>query len=326
MQIVTPSGRLLLCLITVAFMLAYLVVALSVQGENIWRGITALGGSGACLVLALSLVNYLLRYLRWSAFLAVLGHRLPPAPNLASYLAGFAFTASPGKAGEAVRSLFLREQGVGYPQSLAALFTERLLDVLAICLLVAITAAQIPGYRGPAIVAGVLLLALLYALGMPGSRRGVEWLGARLPRRLQGLAQHVGQLVGAAGELLVPRRLYPALAIGMVAWAAEGLGLYWLCRALLLAVSPEAGVAIYSVGILAGAASFFMPAGLGGTEAAMTALLMASGATLSAAVVVTVLCRVATLWFAVILGVAALLWLEWFLRKKAKRPGDACKP
>ena len=315
MQIVTSSGRLLLCVITLVFMLAYLAFALAIQGESLSRGLVTLGAGGACVVLGLSLLNYLLRYLRWSVYLRILGHRLPLAPDLASYLAGFAFTASPGKAGEAVRSLFLRDQGVDYAHSLAALFAERLLDVLAICLLVAITAAQIPGYRTPAILAGGLLIALVFALGQPGAIRGVEWMGARLPGRLKGLSDHLVRLMQASAQLLVPKRLFPALAVGLVAWAAEGVGLFWLCRALSIDLTLEAGIAVYSIGILAGAASFFIPAGLGGAEAAMTALLLGAGASLSAAIVVTVLCRVATLWFAVVLGVVALLWLEWFLRK-----------
>ena len=51
------------------------------------------------------------------------------------YLSGFAFTVSPAKAGEAVRSLYLRSYGVTYSQSIAALFVERLQDLLAMVLL-----------------------------------------------------------------------------------------------------------------------------------------------------------------------------------------------
>ena len=57
--------------------------------------------------------------------------------------------------------------------------------------------------------------------------------------------------------------------------------------------------------MLAGAVSF-LPGGLGGTEATMVGLLAWSGMALPDAVAATVLIRVCTLWFAVLLGVAAL--------------------
>ncbi len=57
--------------------------------------------------------------------------------------------------------------------------------------------------------------------------------------------------------------------------------------------------------MLAGAISS-LPGGLGGSEATMIALLSLCGVPLPIAISATVLIRLATLWFAVLLGVAAL--------------------
>jgi uncharacterized membrane protein YbhN (UPF0104 family) len=43
----------------------------------------------------------------------------------------------------------------------------------------------------------------------------------------------------------------------------------------------------------------------------MTGLLLTAGLTLPEAVAITLICRLATLWFAVGVGAAALLWLEY---------------
>jgi uncharacterized membrane protein YbhN (UPF0104 family) len=67
---------------------------------------------------------------------------------------------------------------------------------------------------------------------------------------------------------------------------------------------------IYALAVLAGSAAFFLPAGLGGMELVMTTLLVAQGAPLPVAVVATLLCRIATLWFAVLIGMAAALTVE----------------
>jgi uncharacterized protein (TIRG00374 family) len=63
------------------------------------------------------------------------------------------------------------------------------------------------------------------------------------------------------------------------------------------------------MGMLAGAISF-LPGGLGGAEAAMVALLLTNGVVLGTAVLATVICRAVTLWFAVLLGIVAMLILE----------------
>jgi uncharacterized membrane protein YbhN (UPF0104 family) len=67
---------------------------------------------------------------------------------------------------------------------------------------------------------------------------------------------------------------------------------------------------IYALASLAGSAAFFLPAGIGGMEIVMTTLLVAHGAPLRTAVIATLLCRIATLWFAVLIGVAASAAIE----------------
>jgi uncharacterized membrane protein YbhN (UPF0104 family) len=60
---------------------------------------------------------------------------------------------------------------------------------------------------------------------------------------------------------------------------------------------------------LAGAALFFMPGGIGGTEAAMVGLLREiAGVGEGVASLATVLTRAATLWFAVAIGFVALFF------------------
>jgi glycosyltransferase 2 family protein len=63
---------------------------------------------------------------------------------------------------------------------------------------------------------------------------------------------------------------------------------------------------VFSVGSLAGALSF-LPGGLGVAEASMTGLIRALGdVTKASAAAATVLIRLATLWFAVALGLVGL--------------------
>jgi uncharacterized protein (TIRG00374 family) len=67
-------------------------------------------------------------------------------------------------------------------------------------------------------------------------------------------------------------------------------------------------VAIYAAAVLLGAISF-LPGGLGGTEAAMIFMLVKVGFDVTSATAITFICRVATLWFAVALGLLTMLIL-----------------
>jgi uncharacterized membrane protein YbhN (UPF0104 family) len=53
-----------------------------------------------------------------------------------------------------------------------------------------------------------------------------------------------------------------------------------------------------------------MPGGIGGMEVVMTSLLVARGAPLPVAVIATLMCRLATLWFAVMIGLVVTAFLE----------------
>ncbi len=53
-----------------------------------------------------------------------------------------------------------------------------------------------------------------------------------------------------------------------------------------------------------------IPGGLGSMEAALVALLNYFGVPLPSAVAATVLIRLATLWFAVAMGLGCLIWLQ----------------
>ena len=70
----------------------------------------------------------------------------------------------------------------------------------------------------------------------------------------------------------------------------------------------------YGAATIVGAVAL-LPGGLGLTEAGMTgALLQVGASTTPVAMAATILCRLATLWWAVALGVVALLWHQRTMR------------
>ena len=99
------------------------------------------------------------------------------------------------------------------------------------------------------------------------------------------------------------------ISIGLVAWGAEGVAFYYIMHVLGSDLTLQGALFIYAFSMLVGALSF-LPGGLGGTEATMVALLMLHNIPQPQAVAATVLIRIATLWFAVALGILALSMTE----------------
>lgn len=262
------------------------------------------------LILGLSLLNYFLRFCRWQWYLARLGHVLPPLTHLAYYVAGFAFTTTPGKVGEAIRSIYLRPHGVGYADSLAALFVERFLDLLAVLLLGLLVGRLFSDVWWPSVCAAVLIVAVLAAAATPALRTLVTaWLGRSRSPRVRRLGAQVHSLLLSSEALLSSRMLLGGVALGLIAWAAEGTGFYLILRDLDVEVTAPVAIGVYAAGMLIGALSF-IPGGLGSTEATMVLMLTVLGMEVTGAIAATIVCRVATLWFAVALGFGALAAVE----------------
>jgi uncharacterized protein (TIRG00374 family) len=319
--IATRSKRRALIAIAALATLVYLGGAFAVDSARIVAAIQQLAWVGCGLVLSLSGANYAVRFERWRTFLTRLGHRLPFGRHLLYYLSGFAFTVSPAKAGEAVRSLYLRGYGVSYSQSIAALFVERLQDLLAMVLLASLIVSDRPTYRPLVLGALVLVLALVWAATIKALPAILERLSGHFRRaRIVGLLSAISNLLRSSRALLQPQLLILGTVAGVVSWGAEGLGFYVICQALQVEVPLLSAIGIYALAVLAGSAAFFLPAGLGGMELVMTTLLVAQGAPLRAALIATLMCRIATLWFAVLIGMAAAVTVEMNPKRAALEP------
>ncbi len=262
------------------------------------------------LAILLSLVNYLLRLVRWSIYMSRLGHALDFRFNLLSYVAGFGYTLSPGKLGEIIRGRYLKEKNVPFSHTAAAVFVERLMDMMAMMALAAVAVVSTQYYAVmpvllAAIVGILLLLGFAPWLKIADWAYGVTWI----PAKLHHIVEKICHAFTSAKSLLHPSLLISSFLIGLLAWGCEGVGLMVLGKIPHeAAMDVWQAVGIYSISIIVGVLSF-LPGGLGGTEAVMAGLLDLQGYPVSSAILLTFLCRFSTLWLAVILGWAAIFAL-----------------
>jgi glycosyltransferase 2 family protein len=257
-------------------------------------------------VLALAFANYLLRYVKWSTYLRVLGIRVPAGVNLTVFLGGLSMTVTPGKVGELLKSYLLREAaGVPMARTAPVVMAERVTDLIALVLLMLSGFFTFRRFHGVLLAVSGLLLAFLLVVSSRRASLALLGLFARLPG-LSRFGHKLEEFYESTAALFRPGPLLLATALSTAAWFCECFGFY-----LVLGGFPDStpqlllAVFIYSATTLGGVVA---PGGLGVTDGSMTALLSYTAAfTVATAGAATLIIRLCTLWFAVLVGVVALL-------------------
>lgn len=260
-------------------------------------------------ILALSLGNYLVRFVRWQYYLGKLGVALGVGRSLTVFIGGLTMSVTPAKLGEFLKSYLLWEReripvGVTAP----VVFAERVTDSTAIILL-CVTGVGLFQYQWE-IGASMLGIMALFGALVAFRKRVVEWFSRRFMPVPQGDSDNQARekMRQAAQEVLRPRMVAVGTAIGAVAWFLECVGLYLVIEGFggETQVTLVAATFVYAFSTFAGAVAL-IPGGLGVTEGSIAGLLIGLGIARSIAVSATILVRVCTLWFAVGLGAAFLL-------------------
>ena len=267
--------------------------------------------SSLLLALSLAMANYLIRYLRWVYYLRLLHADVPTRVNGLVFFSGLAMALTPGKIGEVSKSFLLRDLArVPVAVSAPAVVMERVTDLLAIAVLSLGALLLLPfgaafAFAGVAVLGGILFVLPL----RPGGGRIL-----RLP-----FIQRWGPFLESSGRSLatlsLPRPLLIALALSTLAWLSEGVALWVVIRGLDLSLPLANAVPVYAASTLIGAVSL-LPGGLGGTEGSMVVILEQLDLPRDGASAATVLVRLCTLWFAFLLGIVSLLWLQRYPRSR----------
>lgn len=310
------SGAVLsLALVTFVYLGA--LVWVDAQGGLMRLAPNLMGVLGTLITVAMT--SWLVRFCRWHWLTHRAGFTPSATRSLLAYLAGFSFTATPGKVGELIRIRYFEPMGLP-PRLVVGLFIyERCLDLLAVLLLATLAAHQFEQFRIASAFAVVLVVVVLAVAGNPA------WLAA-LARTLD--CRHFGRLAMAtrvvAGGLADARRwanwidVTVSLGLGLLAWGLLALSFHWLLGRLGADVPVLTALAIYPLSMLVGAASM-LPGGLGSTEATIVILLVSSKVAAEVAVLAAVGARLSSLWASILFGVMSM-WISEVLRNRKTEP------
>ena len=244
-------------------------------------------------------------------------HRVPLIGSFRIYFASYALSASPGRAGESIKSLFLkRRYQIPISHTIAGLLCERFTDLLAVMLLISFGA-----FSGIQAKWAVVTLATIQ-LGVILLMRHPEWLKrsmlapVRKRPKVNRLIVSIESLIDRTSLLLGFGVLLGGVFLAAMSWVIEGIALYWLFQGLGVdSITVLQAIMILAASDLIGAISF-MPGGIGGAEATLISLSILYGAGQTEAVAATFLIRFATLWFGVGLGVMAMFWEQSIAKRE----------
>lgn len=261
-------------------------------------------------VLLASLAAYLLRAVRWQWMLGRQGYAVAFPVSFVSYIAGFALTASPGKAGELIRIRYFGALGIPASAVLACFVLERAFDLLVLLALSTLVWGTAPGVN--IALAFVFLLGTLVVLAARNPRIGVWFLVRARNLRLGLVARLIKVLIiglKRSAAIATPLNLCIICGLGFVAWTIQIAGFIIMMKALEIELPVGTMLGIPPLAMLVGAASM-VPGGLGTTEVATVVILGSFEVELLRAAQVAIAMRAGSIWFAILIGIGAVIHLE----------------
>jgi len=268
------------------------------------------------LVISLTIFSWFIRGIRWWWLIRSLDIKVQLFKSLYVYIAGFAFTATPGKVGELMRARYLNTSIECSKSVFAAFVFERFMDLLVVLMLGVIffynTQYVGIGIAFIAVVIGVITMLIFLVQGPFFARRDIIDRG--LLNRFVRAIVWLQASVDAGKKWMNFRDLSISILCGFVAWGSLSLAFVVMLFQFAPSVDCSEALGVYPLAMVVGAASF-IPGGIGSTEAAIVALLTDIGIVTELAIAVAVGIRVSTLWLAVMIGLIVAIKFELELAK-----------
>ncbi len=258
------------------------------------------------IALLLSFANYLVRFTKWHYYLSLLQIPLPRKDSFKVFLAGLVMSATPGKFGEIFKSYLVKQiNQTPISRSAPIVLAERFTDFVALVLMSLLGITLHPqGLSIFAISIGIILLVLLLVSWKTAAQLFLGWIGS-LPL----INKHRDKLTTAYEStytLISPKPLFWTTLISIVSWFCECLAFYLVLWGFNAPIPLLPATFVYAFATIMGAL-LITPGGIGPTEVTMGGLLLLllevpKGIATSA----TIIIRLCTLGFAVVVGLIVL--------------------
>jgi uncharacterized protein (TIRG00374 family) len=265
------------------------------------------------IILGLSFVSYFIMGIRQKIFLKRLGIKLKTKESLLLYFSGLSMSITPGGAGEAIKSYYLKKKyGHKISKTFPLVLIERFHDLGVVISVIAFTLIFLQ--ISEVIIVEIIIIPLIIIAYVLVRIKKLFVKTINFFNRIKKLEKIFGGILKSYDgmyEMLDPKTTIKAWAIGIIAQIFFALSVY----SVFLAFDQDFGFifttqVVYS-SILFGAISL-LPGGVGLTEITTVNFLTDKGMEISLATSITIMLRLVTIWFSTIIG---LITTKIFLKE-----------
>ena len=291
-------------LVLIFAIIIYVILGIYADFGDLLSALESFDWRYVILLLGLTTLSYLIRFVRWNFFLKGVGVNLNLKDNLFIYLSGLSMTITPAKAGEVWKGWLIKDiNGDSLSKTVPVVISDRLTDMLA---LVIFSLLGILYYKqGAYVIITILILFSGFIIAIKTEAVSNLLIGI-LEKRAGKYSKDVKSMHITFKETLTPKKLIITTALGLIAWFMECMALYLT----VIGFGDHIGIIVstftFSFASLAGALSL-IPGGLGVAEATLSGLLQFFGLTATISVGAAIIIRFTTLWYGTFLGIIVYL-------------------
>ncbi len=265
--------------------------------------------------LGAAFVSYSLRTLRFYYFLTRGDIDISLRDAAVANAVGFALAITPGRVGEIFKLHMIRERtGAPIARTAPLMLLDRVTEGGGLAIIAMAAALALPAFPAQMRSAWLALPVVGAMVAIALTRNywsrvliSNRWL--RESRFSKYVTPHADNLWLGLHAGFTLKQIVRGLALTAVARFADGLVVLMTAQMMGVRLSLAEAVFVLSVSGLAGGLSM-LPVGIGAVETAMTGLLAIMGAPLPAAITISLLTRLATLWIWVAIGLVLAVWLR----------------
>lgn len=293
-------------IIIIFSVLVYVVMGVYADFDSLLSALKSFNWCFIPILIALTMIGYFIRFVRWNFFLKEVNVHLELKDNLFVFFSGLAMTITPAKAGEIWKSWLIKEINQEYAlnQTVPVVISDRLADLLALVFLA--TLGIVYYQKGIFVILLILMLFVGFLILIKSPELSGRFISIfeRRAGKYSGNAQTMHETFQ---KLLTIKNISIATLLGVLAWFMECLALFIIVYAFGSHLNLILSIFTFSFSSLAGALSM-IPGGMGVTEATLSGILYYFGLTSVIAVGSAIIIRFVTLWFGTMLGMVIYLW------------------
>jgi uncharacterized protein (TIRG00374 family) len=266
-------------------------------------------------VLLLSLANYFIRFLKWQLYLKSLFIKINRKESLAIFFSGLAFAITPAKMGEVYKSYLLKVKfNIPISKTAPIVIIDRLTDFISFIFLGGLGVFIFRYCVLFFISLSIFLALLLFIL----SSKKFSFLFLNKLSKFRFFRNFLPYLENVWNSTIImtdPKIILISIFLGLFAWSAECLAFWVVLQGINITnISVFSAFFIYAFSMILGAISM-IPGGLGIQESSMAGLLILMSLNKTQSTAATLIVRAGTLWFAVLVGIFALIITQRSLKK-----------